>query len=45
MGGNFVALCPTDPIFTALKDLNPFKKYTKNKEAGSISKVKDAFLK
>ena len=31
--GNFEALLCTDPIFTALKVLNPFKKYNKNQEA------------
>ena len=31
--GNFEALLCTDPIFTTLKVLNPFKKYNKNQEA------------
>ena len=31
--GNFEALLCTDPIFTALKVLNPLKKYNKNQEA------------
>ena len=30
---NFEALYSTDPIFTALKDLNFLKKYTKNQKA------------
>ena len=30
---NFKALWPTDPIFTALKDLNLLKKYIKNQNA------------
>ena len=36
---NFKALWPTDPIFTAFKDLNLSKKCTKNQEAGSILRV------
>ena len=31
--GNFEALLCTDPIFTTLKVLNPFKMYKKNQEA------------
>ena len=31
--GNFEALLCTDPIFTTLKALNPFKKCNKNQEA------------
>ena len=36
---NFVALWPTDPIFSALKDLNLLQMYIKNQMAGSILKV------
>jgi len=36
---NFDALWPTDPIFTVFKDLNPFKRYFKYQEAGSILRV------
>ena len=32
MTRNFATLLPTDPIFTALKDLNLFKKYIKNQD-------------
>ena len=39
LASNFKAFWPTDPIFTAFIDLNLSKKYTKNQEAGSISKV------
>ena len=36
MAGNFAALCPTDPKFLSLKDLNLLKKYPKNQKASSI---------
>ena len=36
---NFQALWPTDPIFTALKDLNFLNKWTKNQEDDTISRV------
>ena len=39
MAGNFAALWPTDFKFSALKDLNLLKRYTKNWEASSILKV------
>ena len=42
---NFEELWPTDPIFTALKDLNLLKKYTKNQEASSILRVDFALSK
>ena len=42
---NFAALWPTDPKFSALKDLNLFKKYTKNQEASSILRVVFALSK
>ena len=37
--GSFAALWPTDPLFAVLEDLDIFKKYTKNQEAGSILRV------
>ena len=36
MAGNFAAHWPTDSIFTAIKDLNLLKKYTKSQESVSI---------
>ena len=39
MACNFAALWPTDPKFSALKDLNPFKTVYKIQEASSILKV------
>ena len=39
MAGHFAALWPTDSKFSAIKDLNLLKKYTKNQEADSILKV------
>ena len=44
MAGKFAALRPTDPKFLALKDLNFFKKCTKNQEASSILGVCFALL-
>ena len=38
---NFAALSYTDPIFTALKDLNLLKKHTKN--YGLLLEILDAF--
>ena len=38
MAGNFAALWSTDPKFSALKDLNPFKTMSKVQEPKSISK-------
>ena len=43
--GNFAALKFTDPIFTALKDLNLLKKYTKNQEASWIFRIDFALSK
>ena len=37
--GNFKALLCTDPMFTALKVLNPLKKYNKNQEASYNSEL------
>ena len=42
---NFAALWPTDPKFSALKDLNPFKNESKAQEASSILKVGFALSK
>ena len=42
---NFNALKSTNPIFTVLKDLILFKRYTKNQEARSILKVVFALSK
>ena len=42
---NFAALWPTDSKFSAIKDLNFLKRYTKNQEAGSILKVDFALSK
>ena len=42
---NFKALWTTDSIFTAFKDLNLLKKYTRNQEACSISRVISALSK
>ena len=39
MAGNFAAPWPTDPKFSALKDLNPFKTVQKIQEASSIIRV------
>ena len=39
MAGKFAALWPTDPKFSAFKDLNLFKKHTKNQEASCILRV------
>ena len=39
MAGNFAALWPTDPTFSALKDLNPFKIVYKVQEASSILRM------
>ena len=39
MAGNFAALWPTDPKFSAFKDLNLLKKHIKNQEASSILRV------
>ena len=36
---NFAALWSTDPIFSALKDLNLLKKFNKNQKASSILRV------
>ena len=43
--GNFTALWPTDFKFSAIKDLNLLKKYTKNQEASSILRVDFALSK
>ena len=43
MASNFAALSPTDPKFSALKDLNPFSTLSKGQEAGSILKVFRSF--
>ena len=45
IAGNFAALWPTDPKFSALKDLNFFKKCTNNQEASSILRVGFALSK
>ena len=45
MDNNFLALWCTHPLFTALKDLNLLKYYTKNHEAGSILRVNLALSK
>ena len=45
MASNFAALSPTDPKFSALKDLNPFSTVSKVQEAGSILKVGFALSK
>ena len=45
MAGNFAALWPTDPKFSALKDLNPFKTVSKVQEASSILRVVFALSK
>ena len=45
MASNFAALSPTDPKFSALKDLNPFSTVSKAQEAGSILKVVFALSK
>ena len=45
MAGNFAALWPTDFKFSAIKDLNLLKKYTKNQEASSILRVDFALSK
>ena len=37
--GNFEALLCTDPIFTALRILNPFYKHNKNQEASNNFKL------
>ena len=42
---NFAALWPTNPKFSALKNLNPFSTVFKVQEAGSILKVGFAFSK
>ena len=42
---NFAALSPTDPKFSALKNLNPFSTVFKVQEAGSILKVGFALSK
>ena len=42
---SFEALWPTDSKFSAIKDLNLLKRYTKNQEAGSILKVDFALSK
>ena len=42
---NFAALWPTDSKFSTIKDLNLFKRYTKNQKAGSILKVDFALSK
>ena len=42
---NFAALWPKDPIFTALKVLNVWKKYLKSQEASSILRVGFALSK
>ena len=39
MAGNFAALWPTDPKFSALKDLKPFKTVPRVQEAGCILRV------
>ena len=39
MAGNFAALQPTDPKFSAFKDLNLLKKHVKNQEPSSILRV------
>ena len=43
--GNFEALWPKDPKFSALKDLNLLKKHTKNQEASIILRVVFALSK
>ena len=43
--GNFEALNFTDSIFTVLKDLNPFEKYTKNQKASYNFKLGFALSK
>ena len=45
MAGNFAAHWPTDPKFSAWKDLNLLKKHTKNQEASSILRVVFALSK
>ena len=45
MAGKFVALWPTDPTFSALKDLNLFKNVSKVQEANSILRVGFALSK
>jgi len=45
MASNFAALSPTDPKFSALKDLNSFSIVSKLQEAGSILKVDFALSK
>ena len=45
MASNFAALSPTDPKFSALKNLNPFSTVFKVQEAGSILKVGFALSK
>ena len=42
---NFAVLWPTDPKFSAFKDLNLLKKHTKNQEASSILRVVFALSK
>ena len=39
MAGNFTTLWLTDPEFSALKDLNPFKIVSKVQDASSILRV------
>ena len=45
MAGNFAALWPTDPKFSALKNLNPFQTVSKVKEASNILRVVFALSK
>ena len=45
LAGHFAALWPTDPKFSALKDLNPSSTVSKIKKAGSILKVVFALSK
>ena len=45
MAGNFAALWPTDPKFSVLKDLNPFKTVSKVQEASIILRVGFALSK
>ena len=45
MAGNFAALWPTDPKFSAIKDLNPFQTVSKVQEASSILRVAFALSK
>ena len=45
IAGNFAALLPTDPKFSAMKDLNPLKIVSKVQEASIILRVGFALSK